>query len=212
MGGGGGGGCGPRFSRWTVLAIALIVESIGGLFYMFGVYSQNLKEASWPGGLGVGGTLTQAQVSLIGAASNIGGNMSPQWGFFYDYFGARPTVIVGGTMGVVGWAGLWAALRYPALKVPFWALIALAAIQGNAQAITDLSSVPTTAQLFPRDRGSALGLVKSFVGLSGAMVTTIYVGVFRPNIEVSPPQPTAYTSQLRLYWVPVSSAGDRKTI
>ena len=61
--------------------------------YMFGVYSQNLKETSWPGGNGDGGTLTQAQVSLIGAASNIGGNFAMQWGFFFDYFGPRPTVM-----------------------------------------------------------------------------------------------------------------------
>ena len=78
---------------------------------MFGVYSQNLKEASWPGGDGDGGTLTQAQVSLIGAASNIGGNFAMQWGFFCDHFGPRATVILGGAMGVVGWAGLWAALK-----------------------------------------------------------------------------------------------------
>ena len=75
-------GLGPQYTRWTVLSIGLLVESIGGLFYMFGVYSQDLKERSWPGGEGEGGTLTQAQVSLIGSLSNIGGNLSPQWGFF----------------------------------------------------------------------------------------------------------------------------------
>ena len=153
-----------------------------------GVYSQNLKEASWPGGLGAGGTLTQAQVSLIGAASNIGGCTAPQWGFFYDAFGPRPTVLIGGTMGVLGvilvisplfsppfspktgaigvtlaeksghlmrtwqWAGLWAALKFPDLGVPFWALVVLATVQGNSQAITDLSSVPTMARLFPQNR------------------------------------------------------------
>ena len=174
---------GPQWSRWTVLAVGLLVESIGGLFYMFGVYSQNLKEATWPGGLGAGGTLTQAQVSLIGAASNIGGNCSPQWGLFYDWAGPRPTIIIGGTMGVLGWAGLYAALKFPELGVPFWSLVALAAVQGNSQAITDLSSVPTMAKLFPQNRGGALGLTKAFVGLSGAIVTTIYVGVFRPDIE-----------------------------
>ena len=30
-------------SRWSVLATALIVETVGGLFYMFGVFSNDLK-------------------------------------------------------------------------------------------------------------------------------------------------------------------------
>ena len=44
--------CGPKFNRWTVLSVGLVVESIGGLFYMFAVYSQDLKTAHWEGGDG----------------------------------------------------------------------------------------------------------------------------------------------------------------
>ena len=177
-------GLGPQYTRWTVLSIGLLVESIGGLFYMFGVYSQDLKERSWPGGEGEGGTLTQAQVSLIGSLSNIGGNLSPQWGFFYDAYGPRPTVVAGGLMGVVSWFLLYAALKYPGIiKFPFWSLLAIAFFQGNSQAVTDCATVPTMATLFPQNRGGAIGLTKAFVGLSGAMVTTIYVGLFRPDIE-----------------------------
>eukprot|EP01045_Picozoa_sp_COSAG04_P016058 COSAG04_NODE_1312_length_7264_cov_6.349058_7_plen_320_part_01 len=177
-------GVGPQYNRWTVLAVGLLVETIGGLFYMFGVYSQTLKERSWPGGDGDGGTLTQTQVALIGSASNIGANVGVlPWGCFFDAFGPRPTVIAGGALGVLGWGLLWAALARPTLAFPFWSLVVLGAIQGMSQAITDCATVPTMARLFPRNRGGALGLTKAFVGLSASMATTIYVGVFRPDIE-----------------------------
>ena len=72
---------------WTIVAVSLVVESIGGLFYMFGVFSGALKNQSWDGGGGVNGTLTQNQLTSIGTASNIGGNLGTLIGLFCDRFG-----------------------------------------------------------------------------------------------------------------------------
>ena len=58
-------------SRWIGLAVGILVESIGGLFYMFGVYSDDLKTRSWGGGGGLNSTLTQAQLEMVVTASNV---------------------------------------------------------------------------------------------------------------------------------------------
>jgi hypothetical protein len=87
---------------------------------------------------------------------------------------------------------MWAALRYPAMKFPYWSLVLLGGIQGNAQAVTDLATVPSAAKMFPKNRGAAIGITKSFVGLSGAMVTTIYIGEL-PLIAI-PPQTNMHVS------------------
>ena len=73
---------------WTVVAVSLLLESIGGLFYMFGVFSGTLKNESWVGGEGANGTLTQGQLSLVSTAANIGGNLGLPVGLFVDRFGA----------------------------------------------------------------------------------------------------------------------------
>ncbi|KAJ1623482.1 hypothetical protein T492DRAFT_883499 [Pavlovales sp. CCMP2436] len=93
--------------RARLLAGTLVVESVGGLFYAFSLYSETLK---------VTYGLTQGAVQLIGTAANIGGTVGVHVGIFYDRFGPRATVLTALALGSVGWGGLWLALatRWPA--------------------------------------------------------------------------------------------------
>ena len=79
-----------RVGPWTKCAICVLVQSIGGLFYMFGVFSPALKNESWIGGAGPNGTLTQDQLSLVSTAANIGGNIGTPVGLLVDRFGKCP--------------------------------------------------------------------------------------------------------------------------
>lgn len=127
-----------RRGRARLLAGALVVESVGGLMYAFSLYSETLKRTYG---------LSQGAVQTIGTAANIGGNVGVHAGIFYDAFGPRATVLVALVLGGAGWGGMWLVLatRWPA---PLGLLVALGAIQGHAQMISDCAVVPTIARTF----------------------------------------------------------------
>ena len=176
--------CSPqrcRRTRWAALAAGVLIESAGGLFYIFGVYSSELKRTPWGGGGGVNSTLTQNQLDAVVVASNIAGNLGTPAGFFYDRVGPSATVLAGGTMGVLGWGLMWALLSPSTQRAspwPWWLLVVAASLQGQAALITDLSVIPTVASNFPQHRGLGIGLSKAMVGISGSLATTVYLGFF----------------------------------
>eukprot|EP00050_Salpingoeca_kvevrii_P009535 m.3472 g.3472 ORF g.3472 m.3472 type:complete len:520 (-) comp2313_c0_seq1:191-1750(-) len=159
-------------TRWNILAVLVLVESLGGLFYIFSVYSDRIKTQF---------DLSQDSVDLIGTASNVGGNIGIVVGMLADRFGPRPTMLLGMLLALLGWIGTWHALD-STWDAPYALLVLFAFLQGHAQMIGDISSIPTVGRNFPQHRGVAIGLCKAFVGLSGALATQIYQGFFYPNV------------------------------
>ena len=56
---------------------------------------------------------------------------------------------------------------------PYWPLPISGFFQGHSQIWTDVSVISTMVKVFPRHRGLAIGLAKSFVGLSGSIATQV---------------------------------------
>lgn len=152
-------------SRWLLVATAVLVESVGGLGYIFSVYSDRLKTEF---------DLEQQQVDLLGTLSNLASTFGLHIGLLQDWAGPTPVLLLGGLLGVAGWLPLHFALaRSGGWICPYWLLAIMSVLQGHQMLITDVAVVPAVARSFPRQRGLALGLVKSFVGLSGSIVTQV---------------------------------------
>lgn len=163
-----------KVDRWTILACTIVVESIGGLSYIFSLYSDSLKTKF---------QLTQTKLDLLGTLSNIGATVGLHIGLLTDRVGPRPVVALGGAMGFFGWGATFLALS-PAVgwKCPYSILCLQNLLQGQQALTTDVAVVASTGRMFPEHRGLALGLAKSYVGLSGSLVTQAYQGVFRPHV------------------------------
>lgn len=106
-----------------------------------------------------------------------------------------PVKVIAGILGLSGWIPMWAILYY-GLNIGrtqggvLGVLCFLAFLQGHSQQTSDLATVPTMGRNFPNHRGLAIGLMKSFVGLSGAIAAQFYQGLF----EVFPLNTTSTTT------------------
>jgi hypothetical protein len=81
-------------NRWQVVSVAVLVESVAGLGYIFSLYSEELKTQF---------QLTQPKLDLLGTLSNIGGNIGIHIGLLQDQVGPAPVVLLAGFIGVSGW-------------------------------------------------------------------------------------------------------------
>ncbi|KAH8055633.1 hypothetical protein JL722_7972 [Aureococcus anophagefferens] len=68
----------PTACRWRILATVIVVESVGGLMYAFGIYSARLKSKF---------SLSQEQLDAISISSSLGSNVGVHWGLLTDAAG-----------------------------------------------------------------------------------------------------------------------------
>ena len=159
--------------RWRTLAAAIMLGSVSGLFYCFSLYSDTLKRKF---------KLDQGDLDWIGTISFWMATMAVYIGYIVQRCGPRMACSLAVLFGVVGWGGTAAALALEGeWNVPYWLLIFLAICQGQGQTATDCSAVPMIATNFPECRGQAIGIYKAFVGLSGSLAASTYLGLFAPR-------------------------------
>ena len=89
----------PIGNRFLVLVASMVLELCGGSIYVTSLYKIEMRDR-WG--------LSAADMDQIIFACNLG-NWIPVAGFFYDwrYGGPRRTVLVGATLTLIGYGGLW---------------------------------------------------------------------------------------------------------
>ena len=75
----------PTACRWRILATVIVVESVGGLMYAFGIYSARLKSKF---------SLSQQQLDAISISSSLGSNVDVHWGLLTDAAGPSAALCV----------------------------------------------------------------------------------------------------------------------
>lgn len=128
--------------------------------YSFGAYSEALKQR-----LG----LSQTQVELAALCANVG-NYAGLGGFAVDTFGARRAASFGTVLIGIGYGSLWLLLKFQPLKRHVVAVCACCAVWGHGSGYLDSAAIVTGSKLFPSQRGSVVGLLKSLYGLSSSLV------------------------------------------
>lgn len=140
--------------------------------YMFGLLSEELKDKFH---------LTQSSLDFVGSSATVGSQFGIHMGYFFDVFGPRATLGLGGLLSALGFLLMWLAIHF-ALPISTAPLSVITFLFGQGQLTMDLAIIPTLASNFPNHRGMAVGMAKAFVGLSGSLATAVYNGFLYPDV------------------------------
>eukprot|EP00300_Choanocystis_sp_HF-7_P019721 c20413_g1_i2.p1 GENE.c20413_g1_i2~~c20413_g1_i2.p1 ORF type:complete len:537 (-),score=85.69 c20413_g1_i2:1296-2906(-) len=162
-------------SRWLVFVAGMFVELAAGTGYAFGIYSAVLKHQD---GLG----FSQSEVDEVATFGNMGLYLSVTGGLFFDRFGSAWTLFCGGLMGGIGFSLIYLSIAGHFGQIPSTCVGVFNFISQLGSAWIGVAVITVCVQNFAAsDRGKVVGLLKAFFGLSSALLSEIYSGIFSPN-------------------------------
>lgn len=158
-----------KYNRWSILIATIIVNICIGTLYAWSIFALPL------------GNLFGWTAAVTALAFTICHGLSPvaviSGGYIQDKFGGRASILIGGSMYVVG---MFLSGFVTSIGMLYFAYSVLAGIGGG---IAYAGTVGNTVKFFPDKRGLAAGLVTAGYG-SGAMIVAPIANALIENYGV----------------------------
>ncbi|EOY07952.1 Major facilitator superfamily protein, putative [Theobroma cacao] len=149
-------------SRLFMVFATIIIMSVNGSGYMFGLYSNDIKTT-----LGY----DQTTLNLLSFFKDLGGNLGILSGLIYEVVPPWVVLSMGSVLNFFGYFMIWLSVTSRTAKPQVWQMCLYMWIAANSQSFPNTGALVTCVKNFPGSRGCVLGLLKGFIGLSGAIMT-----------------------------------------
>lgn len=175
-------------SKWLAAVASIWIQCSSGASYAFGIYSPVLKSSQ---------AYDQSTLDTVSVFKDIGANAGILSGLLYTAVSATPSSgrgrfsflrggpwvvhLAGAVQCFAGYFFMWLAVTGIINRPPVAVMSLFMFVAAHAQTFLNTANVVAAVQNFPDHSGTIVGIMKGFLGLSGAILIQVYQTIFNNN-------------------------------
>ncbi|KAA0057917.1 protein NUCLEAR FUSION DEFECTIVE 4 [Cucumis melo var. makuwa] len=162
-------------NKWTATVLGIWIQCICGASYTFSIYSSALKSTQ---------SYDQSTLDTVSVFKDIGANAGIISGFLYSavtplnprraFAGPWMVHAAGAIQWFLGYIFIWAAVSGVIDRPPVPAMCFFMFLAAHAQTFFNTANVVTGVHNFANYSGTIVGIMKGYLGLSGALLIQVY--------------------------------------